>query len=185
MNTLFDGRSLAQKIEDARRLLEENGYLVRGPVLRKGDVKTSRDLVRYFYHQLMAHNPDAAVAYPDDNREQALAKRLLEARVETGISRERALVECCALIDALFKYEEHLGLPFKVTSMHVLGQDKMAWVTHKLVDLLNGYNQDLEDAAQQLWFEELYNSQEENVPEELVEFANKRLGLDNDGKEKG
>lgn len=173
-----------QKIDEAKQLLLDNGYLVRGPLLVGIGVKTPSDLVRYFYDKLMYHNPDFRIGYHGERkRDLKIARNFIEARKKTGLGKDRALVECCILIDILFRYESYLGLSFKVSSMNVLGQEQFSWVTDKLVDIYNGINIDIALENEQIYFERLYFKQEEELEEDLVKQANKRLGIgDTDGK---
>lgn len=183
---LFDGRTKEQKISEAIQLLVDNGYVIRGPYVGKSDLKGPADLVKFFYNKMEQYSPDQLMAYSGDRKKDlSMSKGLLKVRMEQGMSLNSALLECATLIEALFKYENRLGLDFKVTSMSVLGQDSMAWVTKRLIDIINGYNKEIEEASEQAWFDSLYIIQEENIPEDIISMANERLGLkDNNGKEK-
>ena len=140
MKPLLDGRSLNQRIAEAKELLLEHGYIVKDPVLKKSDVQTPSQLVRFFYDTLARYNPQMKFVFAGNPRDRGIAKRFIESRISLGSSQERALAECCELIEVLFRYEEYLGLSFKVTSMGVLGQDSMSWVTERLVQIYEGLN---------------------------------------------
>lgn len=185
VGSLFDGRSAEKKIEDAKALLEENGYLVRGPLILKKSVKGPADLVKFFYDRLAFYNPDMVMYYSGSRkRDLDLAKKFIDARQNSGVSKARAIGECCEIIENLFKYESKLGLNFKVTSMSVLGQDSLGWITDKLIDIINGFNADMADEKESLWFDEFYRSQEEKLNPRFVEEANKLLGIEDDNGKK-
>ncbi len=186
MNSLLmDGRSTAQKIEDAKKLLEDHGYIIRGPLLHKHNVKSPSDLVKFFYDKMIEYNPNMSMHYSSTRkRDLGTAKAFIEARQGLGVSKARALLECCVLIETLFKYEERLGLNFKVSSMSVLGQEALGWITDKLVDIVNGFNTEIAAEKDTIWFEKFYREQEASVPDRFVAQANKLLGLEvKDGKE--
>lgn len=181
----FDGRSKEQKILDAISLLEKEGYLVRGPLLKASSVKSPLDLVKFFYDKMAQYNPDLLMYYSSSRRQDlAAAKKLIQSRIDVGSGSERAMTECCTLIESLFKYEEYLELSFKITSMGVLGQDSMAWVSQKLTDVINGFNRPLEVSKEERWFDRYYKENEGNLPQEVINKSNRRLGIeDEDGKE--
>ncbi len=184
MALMMDGRSVAQKIEDAKKLLEDHGYMIRGPITLRENVKTPADLVRFFYDKMTEYNPSMLMHYSNTRkRDLGMAKAFIEARQALGVSKPRAITECCALIETLFKHESKMGLNFKVSSMSILGQEALGWITDKLVDMVNGFNTQLATEQDTIWFEGFYREQEEAVPKHVVDEANKRLGLEeNDGK---
>ena len=176
MGFFLDGRSREQKIEDAKKLLQENGYVVRGPLLPKHAVQTPAQLVRFFYDVMAQYNPQFTMVYAGNvQKERAVAKRFIESRIDAGSSRERAIEECCELIILLFKYEKYLGLSFPITSMSVFGQESMGWLTERLWQIYVGINDEIEEAEDQRWFDEFYKEQEENVSKERLEAAKSRM----------
>ena len=188
MNKLpLDGRSKEQQIEEAKRLLMENGYLVRGPLLCPARVRTPSDLVRFFYDKMVEYNPGYRMAYSGSKkRDLDIAKKFIASRQVTGISKKRALFEACTLIDCLFKYEDCLNLHSPITSTAVLGQDNMAWVTEKLIDICNGFNRTVNREEDQRWFDAFYRYQEDHIDEKQVRRAEQRLGMEHDnGKKEG
>ena len=174
MSLLFDGRTKEQKIADAKRLLQENGYIVRGPVIKQKDVKTAAHLVRFFYDTMGLYNPQFKMVYAGNGKkDRGIAKRFIESRIEAGASSESAISECCALIELLFRYEEDLNLSFKITSMGVLGQDSMAWLTERLWQIYEGADRALNLKEEELWWNQLYEKQEKVVEiEKLIEARN-------------
>jgi len=187
MNLFLDGRSLAQKVEDAKNLLREQGYLVRGPMLFKHEVQTPSHLVRFFYDMMAQRNPQLEMVYAGNTqKDRAIAKRLIEARIDLGSSRQRAIEESCELIELLFQYEGELGLSFRVTSMSVLGQESMGWVTERLWQIREGLNSAVESELDRKWFDALYLQQENNISHSRLLEAQKRMDgvLLRDGKTK-
>ena len=130
MSSILDGRTHAQKIEEALAFLKENGYVIRVPLLPKEDVKTPAHLISYLYDTLAKYRPNTVTLYGGNTvRDRVIAKELIAARMKTGTSKKRAVTESCEILELLFKYEERLGLSQTVASMVVLGQSKMGWIT--------------------------------------------------------
>lgn len=180
MNRLpLDGRSEEQKIKEAIELLRDKGYTIIEPMGEVDFVKTTSQLVKFFYATLHRYKPDCQYAYSKSSkRDLAIAKSLVDSRVNAGSSRSRAIQECCAIIEALFKYESLLNLSFEVTSFSALGQDKMSWVTEKVLTILNNLDREVNAAVNEEWQSQLYQAQENAVPEDQVEKAKKRLNIE-------
>jgi hypothetical protein len=182
---LLDGRTTAQKIQEAIDLLQENGYVVRGPLLVKDAVKTPAQLVRYFYDMLARYRPESVTIYGGNTvRDRAVAKELIAARMKTGCSKQRAITESCEIIDLLFKYEDRLGLAQTVASMVVLGQSKMGWVTEKLLQIRENLDRSVLQEEDAKFFQQLYNKQEANITQDKIKEAREKMDevLENYGK---
>ena len=177
--TLFDGKTKKQKIEEAKKLLVDNGYIVKEPLINKSDVSTPARLVRFFYDRLGYYNEDLKyLPSADSKRDMAIAKGFIESRMSSGASYQRAIQECCNIIEVLLKYEELLGVDFRISSMRILGQEKLGWITDKAIDILNGMNQDVQRGIERSWFDKLYRHQEQSLDSRLVDKANQRLGIE-------
>jgi hypothetical protein len=184
-NSLLDGRTTAQKVEEAINLLKEKGYVIRGPILLRDQVKTPAHLVRYFYDTMARYRPDTSTIYGGNAvRDRAVAKELINARTKTGCSKERGITESCEIIDLLFKYEERLGLSQTVASMVVLGQNKMGWITEKLLQIRENLDRSVVNEENAKYFQRLYLEQEYNVKDDNIKEARKKLDevLENYGK---
>lgn len=173
--SLFDGRSKQQRIEDAKKLLLDNGYLVREPLLEITDVKDPSQLVRFFYDRMLFYNPKRRMSAVADPRDKRVAQKFIESRIDTGISKERALIECCILIDILFKYEDDLGISYHITNMGLLGNDKMSWVVERLWRIYESLDAEINNSKEQNWWETFYKKQEETISEERLLAARQRM----------
>jgi len=176
----LDGRSLEQKIADAKQLLLDSGYIVRGPILHKSEINTPSKLVDFFYDRLALYNPDLKAMYSSNKkRDLFIAKEFIESRIEAGLNKKYAIAESCSLIDFLLQKEPLLHLPFKITSMSVLGQNGMSWVTKKLLDVYNGFNGSVLAEEDQLWFDKIYKEQEKkDLTEKELAEVKKRLKIE-------
>ena len=182
-SSLFDGRTEAQQIEAAKKLLIDNGYIVREPITTKNSVTSPSKLVKFFYDRVGYYNPELKYLPSADNkRDLSIAKGFIASRTSKSVGRKRAIQECCDIIEVMLKYEPLLGLDFRIYSMRILGQEKLGWVTDKAVEMLNGLNAKVSADEDQKWFDRFYRYQENNVNSRLVGLANKRLGIEeNDG----
>jgi hypothetical protein len=184
-NFILDGRSLDQKLEEAKGLLREHGFVVHGPLLSRNDVSTPTQLVKYFYNVLACYRPDSVtISVGSPMRDLAVAKGLIAARIETGCSRKRAIAESCEIIDLLFKHEERLGFSQPIYTMSVLGQGNMGWVTERLLQIRERLDRAIEKEEDALFFQQLYEWQENNINKEDLKEARDRLDkvLDRHGK---
>jgi len=176
MNFFLDGRSQDQKIADAISLLRDNGYLVRGPLLSKTKIKTAAQMVRFFYDTLLRYHPDREYGHSGNKqRDRGIAKQLILSREATGVSKARALQESCDIIELLFKHEALLHLSRPITSLSVLGQDRLGWVTERLLAIKEGLDNEALAAEEAFYFEHLSRSQEAVVDEERLAKAKERM----------
>ena len=181
----LDGRTLAQRVQEAIDFLQAEGYAVRGPLLYHTDVKTPAHLVRYFYDVLIKYRPENKTIYGGNKtKDLVIAKQLIAARRKTGCTIKRAIGESCELIDLLFKHEDRLGLTFTVTSMSVLGQGKLVWVTERLLQIREGHDRQVSKDADESFFQDLFSSQYENIKQTNLDIAREKLDkvLENYGK---
>lgn len=175
VNLLLDGRSRAQKIKEAKELLISEGYVVKEPI-KSHVVSTPAQMVRFFYDTMARYNPQFKMVYAGNvQKERSIAKRMLAARMELGAGKERAVAECCQLIELLFEYEPYIGLTFKVTSMGIFGLDSMSWVTEKVWQIHEGVNSRINEAKEQEWHDRIYSNQDEQLREEEIEKAKQLL----------
>jgi hypothetical protein len=174
--SILDGRTTAQKIAEAIAFLQDNGYVIRGPLVMKKDVRTPAHLVRYFYDTLAKYRPNSVtISTGNSTRDRILAKGLIDARAKTGCGRQRALAESCELIDILFKYEPRLGLSQTVHNMAVLGQGNMSWVTERLLQLREGLDKAVRKEEEAKFFQQLYSQQETNIDSKELKDAKNRM----------
>lgn len=169
---LLDGRSREQRIEAAIKLLRENGYSVRGPLLPENEVmgmtvgKFIRYLRSYFFDRMAAYNPDDVVGYSGNEKEDLAIARDFFLRVvqDSGVSETQAMVQCLRLVDAMFQYESSLGLDRRITSMRVLADsEKVVWIVERAKNIVNRVDNAQWSAEEQAWYEELYRRQEASI----------------------
>lgn len=183
---LLDGRTNAQKVIEAIDFLKERGYVVRGPITLKEDVRTPAHLVRYFYDVLARYRTDSVtISTGNSTRDRVIAKGLIDARAKTGCGRKRAITESCELIDILLRHEERLGLSQTVHNMAVLGQGNMSWVTERLLQIREGLDKAVRKEEEAKFFQQLYSQQENNIDSKELKDAKSRMDkvLERYGKE--
>ena len=108
-------------------------------------IKTIPNLVTFFYKRMTKYNKHRNIHYSmATNQDKKYASLFVKRRMSTGISKERALIECAYIIDILLRYEEFFGLDITITSMFILGQDKMKWITDKVIAFINKEKSELD-----------------------------------------
>lgn len=170
---LFDGRSTEQKLEEAKRLLQEHGYVVSDCRIDKHGVNSPFKLVRFFYSVMAKYMPPGRVNYAGvPERDLRIAKEFINSNINRGLSKEAAIDFSCQLIEILFRYKALVGLKTPITSMIVLSQgESFSWITEKLIEIYNKDHVRMQEEENIRWFEGLYRQQEYKVDEKKVKDA--------------
>ena len=167
-----------EKEKECVDYLIKKGYALLKPMNTLLDINTPSSLVKFFYYNLILYSPDAAMTQcGDKKRDLNIAKRFVKSKMDLGLSKKRAYQECAEFIQFMLKFENRLNLSFKISSMRVLSLEKMKWFLDVVVESYNGYNKEVEAAKENVWFDNLYSSQELDITDEQLERTNKMLGL--------
>ncbi len=120
-----------------RNLLVKNNYAVIKKPRTAQRVKDVKGLVDLYYYILNATTN--ITPYRDDKIDIITAKRLVKhVQTSTSLSYELSIVKCINIVEGLFRYKKQLDLhPEVMTTFRVFGQDKLGWITEKIVFLLN------------------------------------------------
>lgn len=151
----------AKKIEKYRDFLIEKGFRVENPPKSlKFNIKTLDELINFFYSRMSLKHPDLKLVKRNFGRDRKIASAFVKSRMEKGINRQRAYSESAELIEILFREEERFKFKYPVTSIGILGQKNLRWVTEKLENMwlrekiyekskyLREFNQKLEKAQE-------------------------------------
>ena len=119
------------------KLLKSEGYPVLKKVRSSGEIKNIKDLVEYYYAQLV--NRTNITPYRNDKTDLSIAKRLVkQVQFSTGYTDEAALSKCIEIVRGIFTYSSELNLkPETMVSFSIFGQDKLAWITQRIIELIN------------------------------------------------
>ena len=132
-------------------------------------ITSSKKLVEFFYARLYYYNKDRLEFFPSPSKQDmSLAKRFVEGRMDSGVGKNRALIECALIIDYIFKNEEAMGLDEPIRSMSILGQNKLKWVTDKAINQLENHWREKEKTCNIL-------AEEDSIRKQLS-AARKRYG---------
>jgi hypothetical protein len=150
-----------KKIEKYREFLIEKGFRVENPPKSlKFNIKTLDELINFFYSRMSLKHPDLKLVKRNFGRDRKIASAFVKSRMEKGINRQRAYSESAELIEILFREEERFKFKYPVTSIGILGQKNLRWVTEKLENMwlrekiyekskyLREFNQKLEKAQE-------------------------------------
>ena len=108
--------------EEAIAALKERGYrVVKEEYPTAGSVTTVKDLVNYFYSRRYYYNTDRkfpySIDYSNDSRD---ISSLIQSRQKLGLGRKAAVAEAALIVEALFRFEEHLHLKTPIRGPAIL-----------------------------------------------------------------
>jgi hypothetical protein len=133
------------------------GCSVKLPTQYSHNTNKLDDLVSLFYSEYDRHYPDNITPYNSETRDRKVAKLFVAGRMKAdGISREKALEQCAAIIEAVFKHKEKLNFESS-PSFSMFGAENMSWLTNKVLDLMAKDTKKFEEAAVKLLVEEQTN----------------------------
>lgn len=108
--------------EKAIEGLQERGYrIVKENFLEISPVTTVRGLVNYFYSCRRYYNPERKFPYSVDHTKGTRdISSFVRSRQKLGLGRKAAVAEAVVLINALFRFEEHLKLKGPIINPAIL-----------------------------------------------------------------
>lgn len=117
--------------------LRERGYSVIKPTHYPLKVTKLDDIINLFYLLFNKHYPTFAAPYNSEARDRKIAKLFIESRMKAdGISRTKALEQCAAIIETVFKNKDSFNFdPYP--TFGVFGQQKLGWITEKALGFVN------------------------------------------------
>jgi hypothetical protein len=134
-------------LEACAEYARHRGCSVKPPSHYSSDINKLDDLVSLFYSEYERHYPDNITPYNSEPRDRKAAKLFVAGRMKAdGISKEKALEQCGAIIEAVFKHKEELKLDSS-PSFNMFGSDNMSWLTNKVLDLMAKDVKKFEEAA--------------------------------------
>jgi hypothetical protein len=169
----------SDKIEKAIDLLKDNGYYVIKEIpVEECFIKSSSDLIELFYSTLQFFNPERPIHYSQSvGVDKKVASSFVKSRMLTGCNKKRALLECANIIKCIIMNEDKLSLSFKITSMSILGQDTLKWVTDRAISILNREAYDVEYKEARDFDDKLYLIHEQEAIDNIEEEVNNLKGL--------
>lgn len=158
--------------DEAIEELQKRGYRVTKenyPEARS--VSTVKDLVDYFYSRRKFYNPDRKFPFSIDySSGTKFISSFINSRQKLGLGRKTAIQEAAILIDALFKYEEILGLKTPVISPAILA---VRPIMDRVCACANGEVGEAFDLEQQLFVDEINEIYNQEFEERDFEKAAK------------
>jgi len=119
-------------------IIKHNNYAVIMRPKGAKNTKVAKDLVALYYHLAQFHLGQITL-YRNDKVDFPIAKRLVEKmQFSTKLEYKDAISKCVQIIEGLFKYRKELNLhPKTFTSFSLFGQDKLGWITERILSLIN------------------------------------------------
>lgn len=156
--------------EEAINELRNRGYRVTKEEFTAVEtVTTVKKLVDYFYARRRYYNPERkfpiGVDYSKDTRE---ISTFIRSRQKLGLNRKAAVQEAALLVDALFKYEEHLHLKDPILSPRIL---TVGPLMDRICSFLNGEVGRVNSADAEVFINEINEIYKKECAEKDFELA--------------
>ena len=165
-----DNESLAKV---CKKFLIHMGYKVIDPIKYTYNVEKLDDLFDLFYALLEYNHPELIDAHRNMNRDRALAKRFLDARMEAGnLNKKQALCECAEIIKTVFDREDDFNFNLPL-SFEMFGQQSAGWITKKAIDIMNSEKEKRDEKIAE-------RIQNKYIEEYLKEYGEESIGFDVD-----
>jgi hypothetical protein len=135
---LFGGTDLESKATTlCVNFLKEKGYSVRKPAECPIDVKKLDDLTSFFYDELKKLYPDYLLPSPNEQKDRAIAKNLINRRMEIdGLSYRGALKQCMLIIYTVLNSKDAFNFDGP-PDFSIFGQAGCRWITTKAIKIIN------------------------------------------------
>ena len=155
-------------VQACKNFLVDLGYRIIDPHKYRFKATKIDDLFNLFYELLKRNHPEQSV-YMNLNKDRAIAKRFLNARMKASdLNKKQALSECAEIILTVFEYESEFKFNLPMT-FEMFGQENCGWITSKAVNLINKKRKKLKEA------------EDEEARDKCVEMYIKKHGRDSLG----
>ena len=134
--------------------LQERGYrVVKEEYPEASSVKTVKDLVHYFYSRRYYYNSDRKFPYSIDHSTDSKAvSSFIRSRQRLGLGRKVAVAEATQLVNALFKFEEHLHLKAPIIGPGILAVRPLM---DRICSFMNNEVAEVGEAETELYIDEI------------------------------
>ncbi len=182
-------KTLKQEIAGAVDFLTSKGYTVISPAeLDLSSVKSSSDLVDYFYSLLQFYNQGRDIHYSSSKKDIRLASNFIKSRQKiSNLTKVVAAKEAAVIVKCVVKYEHKFKFKSPIFSFDCFGQDVMKWVTDRAISIINREDMEIERDELNLHLDRLYVEQEKEalnaINEDKIKKLDSILGGLSDGQE--
>jgi len=165
--------------QDIVAYLRKKGYrVVKEEYLDAKGVDTIPKLVNFFYSRRKFYQRGEFPASIDGSTDRKYISSFVKSREKLGVPRKVAVKESAVLIDALFRFEDRLGLREPVASANILTVRPI--MDRVCAFLSSEYCERLDQEAIQEW-NQYYNERDrkkdfESATEELQEISERLYG---------
>jgi len=162
------GYNSGDLVQACKNFLADLGYRIIDPHLYRFKANKIDDLFNLFYELLKRNHPEQSV-YMNLNKDRAIAKRFLNARVKaSGLDKKQALAECAEIILTVFEYEPDFKFNLPM-NFEMFGQENCGWITSKAITIINKKRKKLKE------------TEDEKAQEKCAEMYIKKYGKDSLG----
>jgi hypothetical protein len=144
-----------------------------------------KELITYFYSRRRYYNPDRKFPFSVDySTDSKYLSSFVRSRQKLGLGRKAAVAEAALIVDALFRFEEHLHLKNPIIGPAILTSRPLV---DRVCSFMNGEVDEVGEAESEIFINELNEIYNEEFAERDFERASKEREkiLENlDGKRK-
>lgn len=117
--------------------LRFRGHRVEPPKVFEVNIKSSDDLIKYFYALHSFHFPKNYTISSNIIKDRSIAKKFINSRMgSTGANKSYVLNECGCIIKTIFNNINEFNFSYAL-NFSILGQGNLKWVTDKAIDIMN------------------------------------------------
>jgi len=160
--------------EEAVEELKRRGYrVVKEDYPNAEGIDTIPKLVDYFYSRRRYYNPDRKFPNSIDyGSERKYVSSFVKSREKLGLNRKTAIQEATLIIDALFKFEKHLGLREPILDSRILA---VRPIMDRICSYLNGEVAEANETDTELYIQEWNRYYNKEFAEHDFERAKQKL----------
>ncbi len=140
--------------EEAVTALQKRGYrVVKEDFCDTAPITTVKELVNFFYSRRQYYNSDRKFPYSIDySADSKYISSFIRSRQKLGLGRKAAIAEATVLVEALFKFEEHLHLKAPVISPAILAVRPLM---DRVCSYMNGEVGEVGEAETEIFIDEI------------------------------
>jgi len=153
--------------------LQKRGYRVIKEDFSNGSsITTVKELVNFFYSRRQYYNSDRKFPYSIDySADSKAVSSFIRSRQKLGLGRKAAIAEATGLVEALFKFEEHLHLKAPVISPAILAVRPLM---DRICSYMNGEVGEVGEAETQIFIDEINEIYNKEFAQRDFERASKK-----------
>jgi len=152
--------------------LRKRGYrVIKEKSLEASSITTVKELVDYFYSRRRYYNSDRKFPFSIDySTDSKSISSFIRSREKLGLGRKAAIIEAVLLVEALFKFEEHLKLKTPIISPAILA---VRPIMDRICSFVNGEVDEVSESESNMFIDEINETLNKKFADQDFERASK------------